>query len=59
MLSEFDWCSVGCVRALKQLGIDAIMVNSNPESALRENMILCNAHMRAFDLRVSIKYHVL
>uniref|UniRef100_A0A915HUT8 CAD protein n=1 Tax=Romanomermis culicivorax TaxID=13658 RepID=A0A915HUT8_ROMCU len=29
---EFDCCSVGCVRELKRLGYDTIMINCNPET---------------------------
>jgi carbamoylphosphate synthase large subunit len=29
---EFDWCSVSCVRALRQSGFKAIVVNYNPET---------------------------
>ena len=27
---EFDWCSVSCVRTLRQLGHKAIVINCNP-----------------------------
>lgn len=29
---EFDWCAVGCIRELRRLGKDTIMVNCNPET---------------------------
>mmetsp|Transcript_30549 Transcript_30549/g.73651 ORF Transcript_30549/g.73651 Transcript_30549/m.73651 type:complete len:2104 (+) Transcript_30549:136-6447(+) len=29
---EFDWCSVGCVRELRRLGHQTIVVNCNPET---------------------------
>eukprot|EP01117_Protostelium_nocturnum_P013109 TRINITY_DN4871_c0_g2_i1.p1 TRINITY_DN4871_c0_g2~~TRINITY_DN4871_c0_g2_i1.p1 ORF type:complete len:2171 (+),score=452.39 TRINITY_DN4871_c0_g2_i1:102-6614(+) len=29
---EFDWCAVGCIRTLKQMGYKAVMVNCNPET---------------------------
>lgn len=29
---EFDWCAVGCIRELRQLGKSTIMVNYNPET---------------------------
>uniref|UniRef100_A0A182JI15 Uncharacterized protein n=2 Tax=Anopheles atroparvus TaxID=41427 RepID=A0A182JI15_ANOAO len=29
---EFDWCAVGCLRELRQLGRKTIMVNYNPET---------------------------
>lgn len=29
---EFDWCAVGCLRELKNLGKKTIMVNYNPET---------------------------
>jgi len=29
---EFDWCAVGCIRELRELGYQAIMVNCNPET---------------------------
>ena len=29
---EFDWCSVSCVRKLRELGYNTIMVNHNPET---------------------------
>jgi len=29
---EFDYCCVHCIMALKQKGIEAIMINSNPET---------------------------
>jgi carbamoylphosphate synthase large subunit len=29
---EFDWCTVSCVRALRDAGFAAIVVNNNPES---------------------------
>lgn len=29
---EFDWCAVGCVRELRRLGKDTIVVNCNPET---------------------------
>eukprot|EP00095_Tigriopus_kingsejongensis_P000738 maker-scaffold1408_size42850-snap-gene-0.11 protein:Tk00738 transcript:maker-scaffold1408_size42850-snap-gene-0.11-mRNA-1 annotation:"cad protein" len=29
---EFDWCAVGCIRELRQLGKKTIMVNYNPET---------------------------
>lgn len=29
---EFDWCAVGCLRELRQLGKKTIMVNYNPET---------------------------
>ena len=29
---EFDWCGVSCIRALRQLGHRAVMLNYNPET---------------------------
>ena len=29
---EFDWCSVSCIRTLRKLGYQSVMVNSNPET---------------------------
>lgn len=29
---EFDWCAVGCIRALRDLGYRTVMVNYNPET---------------------------
>lgn len=29
---EFDWCSVGCVRELRKLGHQTIVINCNPET---------------------------
>merc|ERR1712176_49104 len=29
---EFDWCGVSCIRALRQIGRKATMVNYNPET---------------------------
>ena len=29
---EFDWCAVGCIRELRELGKSTIMVNYNPET---------------------------
>lgn len=29
---EFDWCAVGCLRELRRLGRNTIMVNYNPET---------------------------
>jgi carbamoyl-phosphate synthase large subunit len=29
---EFDYCSVHCVKALKEMGIESIIINSNPET---------------------------
>ena len=29
---EFDYCGVGCVRTMRDLGIKTIMVNYNPET---------------------------
>jgi carbamoyl-phosphate synthase/aspartate carbamoyltransferase/dihydroorotase len=29
---EFDWCAVGCIRELRKLGKNTIMVNYNPET---------------------------
>lgn len=29
---EFDWCAVGCIRELQELGKPTIMVNCNPET---------------------------
>lgn len=29
---EFDWCAVGCLRELRQLGKSTIMINYNPET---------------------------
>jgi len=29
---EFDWCAVGCLRELRRLGKNTIMVNCNPET---------------------------
>ena len=29
---EFDWCCVGCIRELRQLGKATIVVNCNPET---------------------------
>ena len=29
---EFDWCAVGCIRELRELGKATIMVNYNPET---------------------------
>ena len=29
---EFDYCSVHCVRTLKELGIESIIINNNPET---------------------------
>lgn len=29
---EFDWCAVSCIRELKKLGKDVIMINCNPET---------------------------
>ena len=29
---EFDWCSVSCVRKLRELGYNTIMINHNPET---------------------------
>ena len=29
---EFDYCSVHCVRALREAGLKAIIVNNNPET---------------------------
>jgi len=29
---EFDWCCVSCIRMLKKLGYDTIMLNYNPET---------------------------
>lgn len=29
---EFDYCSVHCVKALKKLGIETIIINNNPET---------------------------
>jgi hypothetical protein len=29
---EFDWCAVGCLRELRNLGKKTIMVNYNPET---------------------------
>lgn len=29
---EFDYCSVHCVRALRELGIESIIINNNPET---------------------------
>jgi len=29
---EFDWCAVNTARTLKRLGIDPILINSNPET---------------------------
>lgn len=29
---EFDWCAVGCLRELRNLGRKTIMVNYNPET---------------------------
>ncbi|XP_062508879.1 CAD protein-like isoform X2 [Corticium candelabrum] len=29
---EFDWCAVGCIKELRQLGYSTVMVNYNPET---------------------------
>lgn len=29
---EFDWCAVGCLRELRNLGRKTIMINYNPET---------------------------
>lgn len=29
---EFDWCTVNCIRRIRELGYQAIMVNCNPET---------------------------
>ncbi|HHY82600.1 MAG TPA: carbamoyl-phosphate synthase large subunit [Clostridiales bacterium] len=29
---EFDYCSVHCVKALRKMGLEAIIINSNPET---------------------------
>lgn len=29
---EFDWCAVSCIRQLKKMGKDVIMINCNPET---------------------------
>lgn len=29
---EFDWCAVGCLRELRRLNKNTIMVNCNPET---------------------------
>lgn len=29
---EFDWCGVSCIRALRQMGYKATMINYNPET---------------------------
>jgi len=29
---EFDWCAVGCLRELRNLGRKTVMVNYNPET---------------------------
>ncbi|XP_061481947.1 CAD protein [Rhineura floridana] len=29
---EFDWCAVGCIQELRQMGYKTIMVNYNPET---------------------------
>lgn len=29
---EFDWCAVGCIRELRELGKATIMINYNPET---------------------------
>ncbi len=29
---EFDWCAVGCIRELRNMGRKTIMVNYNPET---------------------------
>jgi carbamoyl-phosphate synthase/aspartate carbamoyltransferase/dihydroorotase len=29
---EFDWCAVGCLRELRNLGKKTVMVNYNPET---------------------------
>ena len=29
---EFDWCAVGCLRELRQLGRKTVMINYNPET---------------------------
>lgn len=34
---EFDWCAVGCIRELRELGKSTIMVNYNPETVSTGN----------------------
>lgn len=29
---EFDWCAVGCLRELRNLGRKTVMINYNPET---------------------------
>ena len=29
---EFDWCAVSCIRELRSNGVNAIMINNNPET---------------------------
>ena len=29
---EFDWCAVGCIRELRRVGKNTIVVNCNPET---------------------------
>ena len=35
---EFDWCAVGCIRELRELGKSTIMVNYNPETVSTGNV---------------------
>ena len=42
---EFDWCAVGCIRELRQLGKSTIMINYNPETVSTGVCLLIRTHM--------------
>ena len=53
---EFDWCAVGCIRELRELGKSTIMVNYNPETVSTGKSKICKGKARVPQIIISLHH---
>lgn len=53
---EFDWCAVGCLRELRRLGKNTIMVNCNPETVSTDYDMCDRLYFEEISFEVLIIY---
>ena len=51
---EFDWCAVGCLRELRNLGRKTVMINYNPETVSTDYDMCDRLYFEEITFEVSI-----
>lgn len=53
---EFDWCAVGCLRELREMGRKTIMINYNPETVSTDYDMSDRLYFEEISFEVSFRF---